>query len=457
MIEVFIAIICLCAGLAIGYMITHAKAIRYKEEAVRLEALISEREKSFGSALAEKERSYSSILNEKEQAHKAALLREQEHSKDSLEALQGRFDETVAKMKAELETLTSQILKKRQEEFEVSSSENVSRILQPLNENIRQMREAVDKNTIRHSEMGGKLSDNIKLVIEHSDLARQSAERLVDALKGGGKIQGDWGETILTELLQSQGLVEGIHFDTQTAMKDTAGNTVKGEGNRTFRPDVILHLDRQRDIIIDAKVSLSAYLDYVNASTEEQRDRALRSHIQSVENHVNELSKKDYTAYIRPPRLRMNYVIMFVPNTVALYAATTAKPDLWRKAMEKNVYIADEQTLYAALRIIDMTWRQIAQAENHEKVYSLANEMLDRVSAFYEKFAKIGKQLDDARKSYDDALNKLKDSGKSIPQTCRKLVNLGATVKMRKGVDPSLFGSSDPEDNSSTLLSSDPD
>lgn len=457
MIEVIIAIVCLCAGLAIGYTISHVKSLKFKEEAVRLEALISEKEKSFRSAMEEKERSYTSIINEKEQAHLAALLREQEHSKDSLEALQGRFDETVAKMKAELETQTSQILKKRQEEFEASSSENVSRILQPLNENIRQMREAVDKNTIRHSEMGGKLSDNIKLVIEHSDLARQSAERLVDALKGGGKIQGDWGETILTELLQSQGLVEGIHFDTQTAMKDMAGNTVKGEGNRTFRPDVILHLDRQRDIIIDAKVSLSAYLDYVNASTDDQRDRALRSHIQSVENHVNELSKKDYTAYVLPPRLRMNYVIMFVPNTVALYAATTAKPDLWRKAMEKNVYIADEQTLYAALRIINMTWRQIAQAENHEKVYSLANEMLDRVSAFYEKFSKIGKQLDDARKSYDDALNKLKDSGKSIPQTCRKLVNLGATVKMRKGVDPSLFVSSDSDDSNSSLLSSDAD
>lgn len=474
MLTIFIAFICLAAGLAIGYTVSYLKAVKYKEAIVRMEALLSEREKSFDkslrereqsyeqslseraksydSSLAEKDKSYSKLLDEKEQAYADALERERQHSKDSLETLQGRFDETVAKMKAELETLTSQILKKRQEEFETASSENVSRILQPLNENIRQMREAVDKNTLRHSEMGGKLSENIRLVMEHSDMARQSAERLADALRGGGKIQGDWGETVLTELLQSQGLVEGIHFDTQTAMRDASGNMVKGESNRTFRPDVILHLDKQRDIIIDAKVSLSAYLDYVNASSDEQRDAALRSHIQSVESHVNELSRKDYSTYIQPPRLRMNYVIMFVPNTVALYAATTAKPDLWRKAMEKNVYIADEQTLYAALRIIDMTWRQIAQAENHEKVYTLANEMLDRVSAFYEKFAKIGKQLDDARKSYDDALNKLKDSGKSIPQTCRKLINLGATVKMRKGVDPSLFASSESEEEGSAGL-----
>lgn len=142
----------------------------------------------------------------------------------------------------------------------------------------------------------------------------------------------------------------------------------------------------------------------------------------------------------------MDYVIMFVPNTTALYAATLQKPDLWRKAMEKGVYIADEQTLYAALRIIDMTWRQIAQAENHEKVYALANEMLDRVNMFMEKFVTLGNKLNDARKSYDDAFGKIRESGQSIPITCRKLVSLGASVKPRKGVTPDLLGLTESED-----------
>lgn len=404
--------------------------------------ILEERSAAFESALRDKEEAYVKIIREKERAHAEAMERQREHDRDSLEALQGRFDETVAKMKAELETVTADLLKRRQAEFETASRENVGKILEPLNDNIRQMREAVDKNTMRHSEMGGQLSTNIRLVMEHSDAARKSAERLADALRGGGRIQGDWGETVLTELLQSQGLEEGVHFDTQATLRDAAGNAVIGERDRRMRPDVILHLDKEREVIIDAKVSLSAYLDYMNAETEEVRAQSLRNHIQSVENHVNELARKDYTSYVHPPKVRMNYVIMFVPNTSALYAAVSGKPDLWRKAMEKNVYIADEQTLYAALRIIDMTWKQIAQAENHEKVYSLANEMLDRVSVFFERFSKIGKQLDDARKSYDDALLKLKDSGKSIPQTCRKLVSLGATVKPRKGVDPTLFDAS---------------
>lgn len=435
----------LAIGIAIGFLVAYLKTSKIKEELVRLESSEAEKEKSYQNVLAEKERSFATILQDKDVAHAQAILREQEHSRDSLEALQGRFDETVAKMKAELETLTSQILKKRQEEFEASSAENVSRILQPLNENIRQMREAVDKNTIRHSEMGGKLSDNIKLVLEHSDLARQSAERLADALRGGGRIQGDWGETVLTELLESQGLKEGIHFETQVALRDQAGNVLKGDGNHSMRPDVILHLDQERDVVIDAKVSLSAYLDYVNATTDELREAALKRHIASVENHVAELYRKDYSSYIQPPKVRMNYVIMFVPNTVALYAATSAKPDLWRKAMEKNVYIADEQTLYAALRIINMTWRHIAQAENHKKVYDLANEMLERVGAFMENFSKIGTQLDNAHRSYDAAFNKLKEGGQSIPQTCRKLMKLGATMSQRRGVDPALFSASEEE------------
>ncbi len=417
-----------------------------KESAQRLldeqksssEEAMRKMEEAHERILNERRRAYEKNLEEKERAHQEAVVRMKEHNRDSLEALQGRFDETVAKMRAELEAITSEMLKRRQSEFETSSRENVSKILEPLNEDIRRMKEAVEKNTTRNSEFGGELTSHIKMVMEHSDAARESAEKLASALRGGTKVQGNWGETVLTELLESQGLKEGMHFETQASIRDEAGNLVKGDDGAAMRPDVILHLDNDRDVIIDAKVSLSAYLDYINAETDEKRDQSLNAHVRSVENHVNELAKKDYSSY-SPKTRAMDYVIMFVPNTAALYAATSAKSDLWRKAMEKKVYIADEQTLYAALKIINMTWRQIAQAENHEKVYSLANEMLDRVSAFLDHFTKIGKQLDDARSSYDAALKKLEDKGQSIPQTSRKLIKLGAQVKSRKGVDSSWF------------------
>lgn len=427
--EILIAILALAAGFAAGYITAYSRLGRLRTRSEVLE-----------SRLAETENTSRRMLEAKDRAFAEASARMEMHHRDALDALQRRFDETVAKMKAELETATADMLRRRQLEFEQSSREGVEEILRPLNANIAEMRRAVDENTIRHSEIGGRLASNIRMVMEHSDAARKSADRLADALRGGGRIQGDWGETVLTELLESQGLVEGRHFDTQATMRDAAGNAVLSDSQRRLRPDVILHLDRERDVIIDAKVSLSAYIDYMEAETDEARERALRNHIASVEGHVNELAKKDYSSYVRPPKVRMNYVIMFVPNTTALYAATSAKPGLWRKAMERGVYIADEQTLYAALRIIDMTWRQIAQAENHERVYALANEMLERVNMFMEKFAAIGRRIDEAQRSYNEALGKLRDSGQSIPVTCGKLVKLGATVRPRRGVDPSMLG-----------------
>lgn len=407
-------------------------------------ATLADKEKSFTTAIADKENTYRIMLEEKERSHKQALSQQAETNQQALMALQTRFDETVAKLKAEISNLTDEMLKERQKEFESSSRQSVTKILEPLNNSIEEMRKSISDNTLRHTELGGKLSENIKQVLMQSDAARKSADRLADALRGSTRIQGSWGETVLTELLESQDLKEGIHFDTQSVIRDDSGNTITSEREKIMRPDVILHLDRDRDVVIDAKVSLSAFLDYKDAETDEARAIALQNHVKSVEQHVDELARKDYSSYIKGGRSAMNYVIMFIPNSTALYAATSRKPDLWRKAMEKGVYIADEQTLYAALKIISMTWRQIQQAENHEKVYALANEMLERVNMFMEKFAALGKRLEDAQKSYQDAFGKLKDGGQSIPLTCRKLIALGAKVTPRKGVTPDLLGLANP-------------
>jgi DNA recombination protein RmuC len=167
-------------------------------------------------------------------------------------------------------------------------------------------------------------------------------------------------------------------------------------------------------------------MDYANATTEEERKRMLKAHIDSLKAHVRELSTKDYSAYIQPPKARMDYVIMFVPHSAALWTALNAQPDLWRNAMAQNVFIADEQTLFAALRIINLTWTQIAQAQNHEKVYALANEMLDRVGQFMKKYESIGQALARATQAYDDGARKLAPTGQSIQTTCFKLVKLGA-------------------------------
>ena len=346
--------------------------------------------------------------------------------KDAMDALQKRFDETVARVSAQLKEEAGEMLKARQKEFSESSNQSLGQIVNPLKENIAELKKAMEDGSKEQAERNGEMRERIKSLMEHSDAARKSADELAAAFKHGNKMQGDWGETILEELLSSQGLTKGVHFDTQAVIRDADGKTVRNEGGSILRPDVILHLDERREVIIDSKVSLSAYVDYVNAENELDRQNFLKAHLDSIKKHVKELATKDYSSYVKLPKVSAGYVIMFVPNMGALWSALNAEPDLWRKAADQNVYIADEQSLYGALKIVSMTWTQVAQAQNHEKVYELANEMIDRVGQFMEKYEAVGKALKKASDEYEAAERKLSPQGQSIINTSNKLIKLGA-------------------------------
>ena len=363
---------------------------------------------------------------EAEAQQQKALAEKDAAWNDIMKGQEQRFNETMARMSEQMKNATADMLKDRQKEFADSSNQQLGQIVNPLRETIDKMKQTIADTTLKQTEMSSVLKDNIERSMQQAMAAKKSAEELANALKHGSKVQGDWGEAVLDELLTSQGLVRGIHYDTQAVIRDAQGNTVHTDDGATLRPDVILHLDQRREVIIDSKVSLTAFLDYANADNEADRQRFLKTHIDSLQKHVKELSTKDYSAYVQPPKVRMDYVIMFVPHTGALWTALNAQPDLWRKAMEQNVFIADEQTLFAALRIISLTWTQIRQAENHEQVYRLANEMLDRVGQFMKKFTAIDRALKSATAAYDDANRKLQPSGQSILQTCAKLQKLGA-------------------------------
>lgn len=428
--ETFIIIISIMVGALIGALITalvlqnkHGKvaaqvsvlASQLKTEEEKAASLIQEKERNFQRTLDEKERSFQNALDEKERVHREALQTQQR-----------QFDETMAKVSAQMKVATDEMLKQRQKEFADASNQNLGQIVNPLRETIDQMKQVMAENTEKQTKMGGEMKANIENMMRQSEAAMKSADELNRTFRLGNRVQGDWGETILDELLESQGLKRGIHYDTQPYIRDAAGNIIHTESGSTMRPDVILHLDQRREVIIDSKVSLTAFMDYANATTEEERKRLLKAHIDSLKSHVRELSTKDYSAYIKPPKARMDYVIMFVPHSAALWTALNAQPDLWRNAMSQNVFIADEQTLFAALRIINLTWTQIAQAQNHEKVYALANEMLERVGQFMKKYDAIGQALKRATQAYEEGGNKLAPSGQSILTTCVKLQKLGA-------------------------------
>ena len=434
---VFVALAGIVLGVVVGMLIAHGQkqplltrieVLQSQLESNRRTAEQSklEAERHFQASLAEKDRVSKAALEEKEKACQQLLAAQEQRHNEAVRGQQERFDEMMAKVSAQVKSATDDLLKQRQKEFADASSANLGQIVNPLRETIDKMKQTMADNTLKQAEMGSEMKANIEHMLRQSEAARQSADELTRVFKHGVKVQGDWGETVLDELLESQGFTQGIHYDVQTYIRDADGNIIKSDEGAMMRPDIILHLDQRRDVIIDSKVSLTAFMDYVNADSEEQREQALKAHVDSITKHVKELSTKDYSAYIQPPKVRMDYVIMFVPNTGALWTALNAQPELWRKAMEMNVYIADEQTLYAALRIIKLTWTQIAQAQNHKKVYDLASEMMDRVGQFMKHYQAMGRQLDAARKAYEDGEKKLQPQGQSILQTCGKLQKLGA-------------------------------
>lgn len=364
-------------------------------------------------------------MDAEKQCADAMAAQEKRHT-EATKAQQELFDETMARVSAQVKSATDEMLKQRQKEFAESSNSNIEQIVTPLRETIEKMKQTMSDSTLKQTELSSEMKANLENMMKHSAAAKESADELARVFKHRSKVQGDWGERVLDELLTSQGLTQGIHYDIQTTIRDAADNVVRTDTGGNLRPDVIMHIDNNREIIVDSKVSLTAFIDYVNAETEDERQKYLKAHIESIQKHVKELSKKDYSSYIKAPKVKMDYVIMFVPHTGALWTALNAQPDLWRKAMEMNVFIADEQTLFAALRMINLTWTHIAQTENHKKVYELANEIIDRVGMFMESYESIGKAIANAQKAYDDGGKKLAPSGQSILNTCAKLNKLGA-------------------------------
>jgi DNA recombination protein RmuC len=386
----------------------------------------SEAREQIESIKADCEKRVAEIRSDAEKQSADALAAQEKRHDEAIKAQQELFDETMAKVTAQVKSATDDMLKQRQKEFAESSNTNLGQIVNPLRETIEKMKQTMNDSTLKQTELSSEMKVNLENMMKHSEAAKQSADELARVFKHKSKVQGDWGERVLDELLASQGLTQGIHYDIQATIRDAAGNVVRTDTGSNLRPDVIMHIDNNREIIIDSKVSLTAFMDYVNAETEDERQRHLKAHIESIQKHVKELSKKDYSSYIKAPKVKMDYVIMFVPHTGALWTALNAQPDLWRKAMEKNVFIADEQTLFAALRMINLTWTHIAQTENHKKVYELANEIIERVGMFMESYESIGKAIANAQRAYDDGGKKLAPSGQSILNTCAKLNKLGA-------------------------------
>ena len=345
------------------------------------------------------------------------------------------FQEQLRLVEEQLKNATREMLGQRTQELSRQNTEQMSAIINPLKETIGQMRTAMDQSRETHVKNTAALEKAIEDVMKRTVEIGAEADKLASALRNESKVQGNWGELILDELLESQGLTEGVHYEKQVLLRDKQGKAILNEetGQRMI-PDTVLHYPDGKDAIIDSKVSLTAFVDYQNAETDEERAAALQRHVKSVRNHVDELARKNYSAYIKPPRQALNYVIMFVPNEGALQLALAQAPDLWREAFSKGVFVTGEQNLTAALRIIQIAWTQVRQAQNQEAIFETARMLLDRVADFIGHFETMGQKLQDASTAYQKAVDKLKDGRLSVVGAANKLIKLGAKTSAKKTI-----------------------
>ena len=365
------------------------------------------------------------LLQAKETEHKAVMAAQEKRHDEAVKSMKQTFAETIDHLKANLKAATEDMLKMRQAEFTDINKQNMQSIVDPLNETIAKMKQAMDGYSKEQNEFSGSMKTSIQAIIQQTETARQSAIELTTALKHDTKMQGDYGEAILDEILSKQGFTEGIHYELQYVMKDEAGRELKGDDGKGLRPDVLFHIDTVRDVIIDSKVNLTDFINFANAETADERKMYLERHVKSIESQVKLLSQKNYFKYHKKTNTRMDYVIMFVPISAAWWEALRYKPSLWREAMDSNVYIADEQTLFAALRIIKLTWTQIAQVKSQKEIFDLVNQMIDRVGQFMKSYKAIGEAIGKAQDAYDKGYEKLTPGGQSILTTTTNLLKLG--------------------------------
>ena len=338
-----------------------------------------------------------------------------------------QFNEQLKTTKEQLHVMAQQLMDAQAKRLKEENTESMGHITQPLKDAISEMRKAISDNTKDHTEQSASLREQLRLMMESNRQIGEKAESLANVLRRDNKVSGNMGEIILGDLLASQGLTEGIHYEVQARLRDEQGRPLKNDDTgREMQPDVILHYPQGQDVVIDSKVSLVAYQRYVNAETPEEKERALQEHIKSVRQHVTELSRKDYSKYIKPPRESVDFVIMFVPFESSLQLALVSDPTLWRDAFERKVFITGEQNLLGILHMIHLAWVQNQQAENQEKVFGIAEQLLDRLGDFIQRYNKVGEQIDQARKAFDYSTNKLVEGRQSVVQKGRELVDLGA-------------------------------
>lgn len=375
--------------------------------------------------LAEAKRQYEAQLEEADRRH--------ERDKEERTAMLDRqFAERLKLVQEQLNTTTERLLKQRSEELDRTNRTQMDSILAPMKAVMAEMKKSMDDNRESFTRSTASLSEQLRQMHATTTSLGAEAEKLSKALQTGPKVQGDFGEMKLNDLLDKFGFTKGVEYDVQYTMRDSKGNVIRNDDtDDMMRPDVVLHYPDHKDVIIDSKASLTAFIGYVNAETDDERKRYLDEHVKSVRRHVDELSAKSYSKYSMEGGTTLDFVIMFVPQEAAMQLAVSADATLWNYAFERNVVITGEQNLFSLLRLLQIAWTQQRQADNQEQVFGLANSLVERVALFVERFDKIGRNVEAVQAAYDEA-KKAMTGNRGFVTSARKLVEMGAKENPRR-------------------------
>ena len=387
-------------------------------------------------------------LQQAKEAHEGQIAALKEAHGQQIAALKQMTEEQVKSqldlIREQMQTTSEKVLKQRQEELGVQNKEQVSKIIDPLQKSLKDMQEALDKTKEQQTEALARLDETIKINMQKSIAIGETADRLTRALTGEVKVQGNFGELKLKQLLEDLELKEGEQFDTQETLKDKGGKGLKGDDGKGLIPDFILHFPNNRHVVVDSKMSLTDYERYMNAEDgSPEKSEFMKAHIASVRAQVKRLAKKEYTKYLPDGYNRLNFAIMYVPIEGALNLALLNDATLWREAYDEGVMILGPQTMYMNLRVLEMMWTQVRQLSNQQAMMDAANSVIDRVQDFGMRFMDVESSMNDTLKKMTRLKITTADSGPSIITAARNLLKAGAKENKKKKslteMDDSVF------------------
>ena len=438
-IVLFIVVIAVVIIAACAYCVAQKKTF---------EKQLDTEEKRHAETMTEVKDAYEQRIEDLKASFEKQLRQTKEAHEGQIAALKQMNEEQVKSqldlIREQMQTTSEKILKQRQDELGVQNKEQVSKIIDPLQKSLKDMQEALDKTKEQQTEALTRLDETIKINMQKSQAIGETADRLTRALTGEVKVQGNFGELKLKQLLEDLELHEGEQYDTQETLRDKGGKGLKGDDGKGLIPDFILHFPNNRHVVVDSKMSLTDYERYMNAEDgTPEKSLFLKAHIDSVRAQVKRLAKKEYTKYLPEGYNRLNFAIMYVPIEGALNLALLNDATLWREAYDEGVMILGPQTMYMNLRVLEMMWTQVRQLSNQQAMMDAANTVIERVQDFGQRFMDVESSMNDTIKKMSKLKITTADSGPSIITAARNLLKAGAKESKKKKslteMDQSMF------------------